>query len=143
MPAESRLRLLLIEDDHSRIETFRAWLPDGVILVVASSGGQAIGLLKRAEPGDFAGILLDHDLQLSARTPQDLSLSGSHLLDLVLESLPREVAVLIHSENPAGARSMAERLERAGFWVTQRPMSQLTEADFLSWVEEAREVRDE
>ncbi|MEQ1778970.1 MAG: hypothetical protein ABL863_10560 [Nitrosomonas sp.] len=41
-------RLLLIEDSDARINQFREWLPEGVVLVVAASAGRAIGTLQHS-----------------------------------------------------------------------------------------------
>lgn len=132
-------RLLLIEDDSHRIDMFRSWLPCDVILTVATSGGQALGLLKRVQPGEYAGLLLDHDLREQMKTIGELKLSGTDMVDRIIESFEREIAVLVHSQNPGGGRSMAERLDRAGFWVTRVPFSDITEDRFREWVEDVRE----
>ncbi|WP_292977744.1 hypothetical protein, partial [Nitrosomonas sp.] len=54
-------RLLLIEDSPARIEQFRQWVPESMVLVTVTSAGRAIGILQRSDPFDYAGIMLDHD----------------------------------------------------------------------------------
>ena len=125
-------RLLLIEDNKQRIEKFRRWLPQNTTLVTATSGGQALGLLKRVERGEYAGIMLDHDLREQIKIAGEFALSGSDMVDIIIQSFKREIAVLVHSQNPGGARSMSERLDQAGFWVTQIPMHLLSSSDFPS-----------
>lgn len=132
-------RLLLIEDDPVRIDLFRSWLPRDARLVSATSAGSAIGTLRRDPPGTYGGILLDHDLQMQAKTDSDRGLSGSDLVAGIIRSVPKSVAILVHSANEARAPAVAERLDRAGYWVTRIPMLFLTEDRFLHWVEEARE----
>ena len=66
-----RFRILLVEDDQRRVDKFRSWLPSDVILAELRSAGQAMGFLKRIQPGELSGILLDHDLQQQALTASD------------------------------------------------------------------------
>ena len=134
-----RFRILLIEDDPVRIDQFRSWLPSNATLVVAASAGRAIGTLRRDGRGVYGGILLDHDLQQQAATEADRTLSGSNLVDLIIRNCDRRTAILVHSANPAGSRTMAERLDRSGFWVIRIPMYSLTQARFRDWVEEVYE----
>lgn len=131
-------RLLLIEDDKVRIEKFREWVPKNTILVVATSAGQAIGLLRRIAPGDYGGLLLDHDLQQQAVTGADTGLSGSDLIEIITQTVERKISILIHSQNPNGAASMTGRLSEAGFWVTRVPWNLLTKERFCEWVEDVR-----
>jgi hypothetical protein len=49
------LRLLLIEDDMTRIDLFQKWLPADIRMVVASSPGKAIGILQRDRGRVYAG----------------------------------------------------------------------------------------
>ena len=135
-----RFRLLLIEDNKERIETFQSWLPEDTILVVATSGGQAMGVLKRVEPGDYAGLMLDHDLREQLKIVDEFALSGSDMVDLIIKRLDRDVGILIHSQNPGGASSMLKKLNQAGFWVIRVPMHQLTQETFREWVQDLREM---
>lgn len=58
-----RPRILLIEDDPKRIATFRAWLTGTeFVLIEASSGGRALGILRLRMTEGIAGICLDNDL---------------------------------------------------------------------------------
>jgi hypothetical protein len=136
------LRFMLIEDDPRRIETFRRWMPAGTSVIVARSAGLAMGMLRRLLPGEIKGLMLDHDLQQQAITDADASLSGSHVVALVIAHVDCDVPALVHSQNVAGATVMRARLKLAGFSVTQVPMDQLTRERFLEWVEDAREEAD-
>lgn len=131
-----RHRILLVEDDTRRVERFRAWLPSEVILVEARSAGQAMGFLTRLQPGELSGILLDHDLGQRAMTDTDARLSGSHLVDLIIRHVERDVPVFIHSTNAPGAESMARPLKAAGFSVASMPMHALTREQFGDWLGE-------
>ena len=137
------LRILLIEDNPIRIKKFRFWVPSDVILVEARSAGQAMGFLKRIQPGELAGLLLDHDLHQQALTSNDLQLSGSDLVNLILRFVDSNVAILVHSMNPIGAENMASKLEKGGFWVTRTPMAQMDRAVFENWINEVKELHED
>lgn len=57
-------RILIVEDDDERVAKFRSWLPETMRIVHARSAGSAIGILQRDKGRVYAGIMLDHDLQL-------------------------------------------------------------------------------
>jgi CheY-like chemotaxis protein len=132
------IRILLIEDDKNRVEKIRSWLPDDVRLVDAASAGRVIGILKR-DKDQYAGIILDHDLQLQAATVNDTELSGSSVVKWIKDMIPPEVPVLVHSMNRKMAPGMVKTLEDGGFNVTRIPMEDLNIKLFLSWLEEVRE----
>lgn len=140
-------RILLIEDSQERIDQFRAWVPDGTRIVEATSAGQAMGLLKRdsnrIHGRVYAGILLDHDLHQQTKTATDAELSSSDLVDLIETHIDPDVPVLIHSVNAQMAPVLHGRLERADFCVDRVPFDQLTESEFLEWLQSARELHDD
>ncbi|MCA8899766.1 MAG: hypothetical protein KDA53_00795 [Hyphomonas sp.] len=109
------------------------------MIAEAKSAGQAMGFLQRLQAGELAGVLLDHDLNQQAKTAQDLTLSGSSIVSLIVRYVSSDVPVLIHSMNPAGAASMAEKLEANDFDVTVIPMQRLTRSEFDEWLENVRE----
>ena len=129
-------RVLLVEDDPERERLLRSWLPPGVRVVVARSAGQALGILERDRGDVYGAILLDHDLTERTVTERDRSLSGSDVVGAVVAHVDRTVPVLVHSMNPREAPGMVERLERAGFDVTRRPMAQLTREWLVHWIGE-------
>ena len=93
-------RILLIEDNPERIVLFRDWLVGSeFVLIEASSGGRAKGILKKGATGGIAGVMLDHDLDQQPMTDTDLLLSASNLIDSIVSSIPRSVPILIHSMN--------------------------------------------
>lgn len=128
--------LLVIEDSEDRIQKFQSWLPEGGRLIVASSAGQAIGMLNRTKPGECAALLLDHDLQEQAKTTADTYLSTSNLLNLIVQKLDKHTPIMIHSVNFAGARHMEQHLSDRGFWVTRISMEDLTRDFFQEWLED-------
>lgn len=134
-----RFRLLLIEDSQHRIEKIRGWLPEGCLLVTATSAGKAIGILKRDRGYVYGAILLDHDLHEQAATEADLSLSGSDLVETIIAFVSREAPILVHSMNPTRAPSVAQRLGRAGFDVSRIPYEELDRVSFLAWLSDARD----
>ncbi len=133
-------RLLLIEDSDARINQFRAWLPEGVALIVAASAGRAIGTLQHSLPFDFAGIMLDHDLDQQVVNETEKLFSGSNVVDSLIKKINREVPVLIHSINALGAARMQRKLNGAGFDVTIAPMTIMTQPLFESWLQNVLEL---
>lgn len=137
-------RLLLVDDDAEREAQVRAWLPPGVLLAVARSGGLAIGMLQRDHPRDgrssYGAILLDHDLQGRAVTGGDHHLDGRAVLEVMLARTSREVAVLIQSTNQKHAPEMERRLAEAGFEVQRIPWGNLTMTRFREWLAQAVET---
>ena len=135
--AQRIFRVLVVEDDKSRIERFHAWVPDVVRLVVASSAGRAIGILGRDRGSVYGGIMLDHDLNFQALTAADRALSGADVVRTVIDCISPDVPVLIHSMNPEGSRDMTRMLEGAGFDVTVVPMDRLDKKALVQWLGEA------
>lgn len=132
------LRILLIEDDNKRVEKIRAWLPEDVRLVHAASAGRVLGILNR-DRGQYAGVMLDHDLQIQATTARDTELSGSTVVKWIKEIIPSDVPVLVHSMNPSRAPEMTRFLEANGFSVTRIPMEEMSQELFQVWLDEVRE----
>lgn len=69
-PAPRKPRVLVIEDGADRVAALRRWSPPDVNLV-AASGGQATGVVRRDRSKTFAGVALDHDLQVRIRADAD------------------------------------------------------------------------
>lgn len=134
-------RLLVIEDDDERVALFRSWLPDDVIIVVARSAGSAIGILQRDRGKVYAGILLDHDLQIQRLTESDRYFSGMDAVQAIINNISRDVPILVHSMNQTRAPVMVERLKVGGFKnVIQLPMAHVTERLFKEWFEDVIEL---
>src|SRR6056297_849675 len=102
-----RFRILMIEDDTERAELLQSWLPKDVIVVMASSAGRALGILERDRGYVYAGLMLDHDLQLQTATEADKGLSGSNIVDAVIRNIDRRTPILVHSYNRSKAPIMA------------------------------------
>jgi CheY-like chemotaxis protein len=137
------LRLLLIEDNQERIRLIESWLPSDVRLIVASSAGRAIGLLKtiqRNAESPYAGILLDHDLQEQIVTENDQFLSGTNVLQFIIRNVPPDVPIMVHSMNFRRAIDLMQKLHRAGFEVTRIPFSELNQNNLIEWLNEVRDI---
>lgn len=129
-------RLLLIEDDADRIALFRQWVVDTrFILVEATSGGQAVGLVNHGGEG-VAGIMLDHDLNTSPKTLQDQITSGSNVVASIIKHIPKTVPILVHSMNVTKGAQMFRRLRGGGFSATRIRMAALTQLRFNHWLED-------
>jgi len=133
-------RLLLIEDNDARINQFREWLPENVVLVVAASAGRAIGTLQHSDPYDYASILLDHDLDQQVVNVDELLFTGSNIVSTLIAKISSEIPVFVHSINFNGASNMRRKLEKAGFEVTTCPMTRLTREQFSVWLQDVLEL---
>lgn len=133
-------RILLIEDNAERIALFRDWLLGSeFVLIEASSGGRAKGILRKGSTGGIAGVMLDHDLDQQPMTPTDLLMSASNLIDSIVSSIPRSVPILIHSMNASKPPIMQKQLASAGFSVTRIRMTALTRENFYEWLQDVRD----
>ena len=137
------LRILVVEDNEARVETFTQWSPPGVRLIWARSAGVAIGMLKRDRGRVYDGIMLDHDLTAQRLTMHDGRFTGRDVVVAVIENVDSDVPVFVHSANDGGGPRMADTLRRAGFEVGQVPMYRLDERRLRDWIVEVREALDE
>lgn len=143
---KSRLkpRILLIEDNAERITTFRDWLArTEFIAIEASSGGRAMGILRKGMTEGIVGLCLDHDLNDQPVTDVDPLLSGSHLIRAIATSLPRSVPILVHSMNYDKAHGMCKQLATLGYSVKRIPMAVLNDERFSAWLQDVRESFEE
>jgi hypothetical protein len=135
-------RLVLLEDDAGRIDAFRSWTAASeFVLVVARSGGQALGMFSRGDTSAIAGLMLDHDLSDSPLTETDLLLSTSDVMPLILRRLRRTVPILIHSHSISKPMQMERSLVAAGFSVTRTRFAALAQdsALFARWLDDVRD----
>lgn len=132
------LRILVVEDSEWRIEQFRKWTPDDVRLVETRCGGRAIGTIGRSGRQDWAGIMLDHDLEEQAVNAARGNVDGHAVVRAIISTVDPATPILIHSVNNSGANQMKQALEQAGFFVTRIRMADLNETHFLDWLEEVR-----
>lgn len=136
--------ILLIEDSAHRIGRFREWIAGTeFVLIEASSGGRAMGVLRKGGTDGIAGLCLDHDLHEQPMTDVDMTLSTSNLMDSIVLSVPRSVPVLIHSMNASKPPQMVRRLQREGYSVTRIRMSTLTRDSFHEWLQDVRDNLEE
>ena len=137
-------RILLIEDSAHRIERFRKWLcGTEFVLIEASSGGRAMGILRKGGMDGIAGLCLDHDLHEQPETVDDMSLSTSNLMNSIVLSVPRSVPILIHSMNVSKPPQMVRRLQAEGYSVTRIRMIVLTRDNFHMWLQDVRDNWEE
>ena len=130
-------RLLLIEDDADRILLFRQWVATTpYILIEATTGGQAMGVVSRGGGDGIAGICLDHDLNTAPKTLQDQSTAGSNVVSAIISHIPKTVPILVHSMNVTKGDQMYRRLQGSGFSATRIRMSILDQRRFHHWLED-------
>jgi CheY-like chemotaxis protein len=132
------LRILVVEDSNWRIDQFRKWAPADVRLVETRCGGRAIGTIRRSRRDDWAGIMLDHDLNEQAVSNAHGDVDGRAVVQAIVDSVDPATPILVHSMNSLGADSMKRALESAGFYVLRIRMVDLTQELFLDWLEDVR-----
>ncbi len=135
--------LLLVEDNLRRVQWFENQLPIGYRIILARSGGTALGMLERDHGRVYGGILLDHDLQKRTVLDSDQKVSGSHLVGAIIAHISSGVPILIHSMNPDKSPLMARKLETAGFWVTKKRWFDINEEVYWDWLEDVSEEWDD
>jgi hypothetical protein len=128
-----------VEDDASRVEKIRSWMPSDIIISNVTDTGVAMAQIKADKGNVYAGIMLDHDLQNQLKVESSAYLSSSDLINVIIHNIDRDVPILVHSMNLAMAPVMVRRLKFAGFDVTRIPMADLTKEKLNDWVEYVRE----
>ena len=135
-------RIWLIEDNPVRIEMFRQWIEGTPFLLVsASSGGQALGLVRHGGES-LAGICLDFDLNMATHAEGEAHVNGAAIANAIVQKIPRHIPVLIHSMNVAGAPRMLHQLTSEGFSATRITFENLSKGKFLDWLQEAHDNWD-
>jgi hypothetical protein len=135
-------RLVLVEDDAGRIDAFASWIdPREFVLVVARSGGQAIGMFGKGSTQAIAGLMLDHDLSDSPFTDVDRTLSMTDVMPLIPRHVRRTVPILIHSHNVTKPVAMQRMLSAAGFSVTRARFALIVQdrSLFVRWLQDVRD----
>lgn len=133
------MRILVVEDNAERIACFRAWKPENVHFVLATSPGPALGIIRRDRGLVYAGVMLDHDLVEQSVCTSEIEFSGTQVATAIVENFSYEIPILIHSMNEAKASTMAKKLISTSFSVTRIPMAVLTEQRLHEWLAEVRE----
>lgn len=113
------MRILVLDDDESRHETFRKNLAGNDVVHVYSFH-EACQVVTDSERFDV--FYLDHDLMdfhdNSGYCQAPLEFTGYHFVHWTVNDMPvalRPELVVVHSWNPSGAMLMFEALRDAGF----------------------------
>ena len=141
-------RILLVEDDQERADILISYLPKHIKVVQGSSAGRAIGIIRadhrnRKDKSPYCGIMLDHDLQEQLVCAEEGRLSGMNVVDAIINYVPRNVPILIHSMNLSEAPNMVKKLGSAGFSVTRIPMREMKSEKLVEWLRDDCEIPDE
>ena len=141
-------RILLVEDDQDRADRLISYLPKHIRVVQASSAGRALGIIRadhrsRTNKSPYCGIMLDHDLQEQIVSADDAQLSGMNVVDAIVQYVPRNVPILVHSMNLSEAPTMVKKLTGSGFSVTRIPMREMTAEKLMEWLKEECEIYDD
>ena len=133
------MRIMLVENDPKRRERFLSWPGDRDIkLPMVRSGRVAMRMLELDPPGDWHGIMLDHDLD-----PNPAGCEYSSGLNVAMTPAarwPRDIPIFIHSMNPDGAKYQAAFLREAGFESGRRVhFHDMVEADIVEFIDECED----
>ncbi len=131
--------ILLVENSPKRQHWIETHSPENVRFHTVASGQIAIGVVAHMQPDDYAGIMLDCDLDEGLEGgPQDY-FDGVEIAKLVVQHAPRHLPVIVHSHNPAGAARMVTMLTSNGFDVLRVPFRDLEEEQLREWLMEIEE----
>lgn len=104
------MKVFVLEDDVTRMQHLLKVLPPGTDTTIITSCAYAH---KFQPPYDL--ILLDHDL--GGRQMALHEDCGATFLDLVMDRIPANALIVIHSFNAPAAWRMGKMLERNGKWM--------------------------
>lgn len=137
-----KLRILLVEDDIRRHKQIAEWMPEDVHLIWCQNGEAALGVINRATRDEFAGVMLDNDLDKRQYVETTKKKTGADVARQMAERISRDTPVLVHSMS-VDREEIMNRLRAEGFPVTQVPYSDLSRQKLNAWVDEVREDREE
>lgn len=140
---KQKMRILVVEDSHSRFGRIEAMFPHDARSIWTSCGATALSVLERDRGETFSGIMLDFDLDQSLYNVGGPTLTGEDVAQRVVKNISRDTPILVHSMNPSGRQKLVSILTGSGFSVTQIPMGDLTKEKFDEWINECREVQVE
>lgn len=121
--------ILLVEDDEERGAVISSWIPAGLKCIWTRSAGAALAVLRYDK---FAGVLLDFDLY--GKDPQGAWLTGQTVAEAISRTQSRDCKIFVHSQNPAGARTVTSFLLEAGFEVSAEPFASEKRYVFVKWL---------
>src|SRR5262249_17422684 len=117
--SEEPSRILFLDDDPHRAETFLAWYP---MAVWVQTSEQCIAHLAHA----WHEVHLDHDLGGEVYVDPERSDCGMEVvrwLSAELREPLRETRFVIHSHNVEAARAMVQGLRQTGYDARYRPFA--------------------
>ena len=136
METTKKPKLLLVEDGENRRRIFKAWTPPDVELRIAEDGGKALGIVNRMKEGEFAGVMLDHDLLYSPTAGMTQRVTGLDVARVLAQraSELNGTCALVHSNNTVHAPKIEKVLQGANYNVERIRFSDLTEERYREWV---------
>lgn len=127
------LRVLVVEDDERRIERIKRLCPPGLRLVIARTGGQAIGVLQRDPEDTYAAILLDHDLKHLGNGEYR---SGTDVAKAIARCASPDTEVFVHSANVTKGDLVAGFLRDNGFHVERQMFWEIPDGRLREYLED-------
>ena len=138
---QTKPRVLVVEDDPIRLETFERWIGQVVRLVPVTSPAAALGLLERTKPEEFAGVMLDYDLEIKRKFAHPPGMAnGLAVAKLLAKKVELDTEILVHSMNVLHRDKIVEYLRTAGFSVQLLPYEACTQDWLLPYVKRVHAV---
>lgn len=113
-----RMDVLFVDDDEKRHHLMDEFNESGKKIFHVETAEQAMQALAEHQ---FDMLMLDHDLSIEDRMcdpdGQTVVTNGSQLADWIVKSglVSKDVDVIVHSFNPAGASRMVKIFHSAGY----------------------------
>jgi len=117
------IKILVLEDDPKRIETFRSTLGQHDLVVTT----EAADAIKALQENVFDIIFLDHDLGGEAFVAIEDKNTGSEVVRWICNNANLSSQIIIHSLNAPAALNMKCKLEKVGLVAERIPFTSLVE----------------
>jgi hypothetical protein len=133
-PLEPAFKILFLDDDPRRAETFLEWYP---VAVWVKTSAECIAQLAHG----WNEVHLDHDLGGETFVDPSRSDCGMEVVRWLTAEFReplREAQFVIHSHNVEAARLMVESLRRTGYQAHYRPFA--VDLDDVITIEDVREL---
>ena len=116
--------ILFLDDDHNRINKFRASVPWANIVETAQD---MISLLKKCTENKehIEMLFLDHDLGGEQFVNSDRPDTGMEVVRWIAINKPKIDQIVVHSCNPPAAYRMEDELKDLGYDVLRIPFPSL------------------
>lgn len=137
-------RVLVVEDDPNRLQKFEQLLGQVVRLVPVTTPAAALGLLERTKPEEYAGVMMDYDLEINRKFAHPPRMeNGLAVAELLAKKVAPDTEILVHSMNVFHRDKIVEFLRGEGFSVQLLPYVECDRDWLLPFVRRVHAVHDD